>query len=123
MTDTDRDVSTDETTSLIASNKVEGTTVYNPAGDKLGSIYNFMVDKRSGQVEYAVLQFGGILGIGSDYYPLPWKVLTYDTEQSGYVVDIDKERLERAPHYGSDEPRYDRAYGEQVYGFYGVPYI
>ena len=70
---------TDETDRLIASNKVEGTAVYNRQGERLGSIYNFMVDKRSGQVEYAVLSFGGFLGIGEDYYPLPWKALTYDT--------------------------------------------
>ncbi len=78
------DIETDETNRLIASNKVEGTNVYNQAGEKLGSIYNFMVDKRTGKVEYAVLQFGGLFGIGSDYYPLPWDVLTYDTRQSGY---------------------------------------
>ena len=61
------DIATDETDRLIASNKVEGTAVYNSEGEKLGSIYNFMVDKRSGRVEYAVLQFGGFLGLGSDY--------------------------------------------------------
>ena len=69
---------TDETDRLIASNKVEGTAVYNRQGDSLGSIYNFMVDKRSGQVEYAVMSFGGFFGIGENYYPLPWKALTYD---------------------------------------------
>src|ERR1700722_18758988 len=78
------DIETDETDVLIASNKVEGTAVYNPGGDKLGSIYNFMVDKESGQVEYAVLQFGGILGLGSDHYPVPWAALEYDEEQGGY---------------------------------------
>lgn len=123
MTDLDRDVSTDETERLIASNKVERTAVYNRTGEKLGNIYNFMVDKRSGQAEYAVLQFGGILGLGSDYYPIPWQVLTYDIDQGGYVVNIDKDQLEGAPRYGSEEPRYDRAYGEQVYGYYGVPYV
>jgi hypothetical protein len=89
----------------------------------LSSIYNFMVEKRSGQVEYAVLQFGGFLGLGADHYPLPWSKLTYDTDQGGYVIDIDKETLEHAPHYGETEPRYDRAYGEQVYGYYGLPYV
>ncbi len=67
------DIATDETSELISSSKVEGTAVYSPEGDKLGTISNFMVNKLSGQVEYAVLQFGGLLGIGSDYYPLPWK--------------------------------------------------
>jgi sporulation protein YlmC with PRC-barrel domain len=116
-------VATDETSSLIASDKVEGTSVYNAKGEKLGSIYNFMVDKRSGEVEYAVLQFGGVLGLGSDYYPLPWDVLDYDTDKGGYRVDLDKSTLEKAPHYSAaKQPAFDRTYGEQVYGYYGVPY-
>lgn len=117
------DVETDETNRLIASNKVEGTTVYNAQGERLGSIYNFMVDKRSGQVEYAVLTFGGLFGLGADYYPLPWSVLTYDTNQGGYVIDLDKSLLEKAPRYGTDqEPTFDRNYGREVYGYYGVNY-
>ena len=119
----DNHVATDETNRLIASNKVEGTSVYNRSGEKLGSIYNFMVDKRSGQAEYAVLQFGGLFGLGSDYYPLPWDVLTYETDQGGYVVDLDKTVLEKAPRYTSnDEPTFDRDYGREVYGYYGVNY-
>jgi len=117
------DVPTDETTRLIASNKVEGTAVYNRKGERLGSIYNFMVDKESGEVEYAVLTFGGLFGMGGDYYPLPWDVLTYDTQQGGYVVDLDKEVLERAPRYSAtDEPRFTQDYGREVYGYYGVNY-
>src|SRR3546814_13916098 len=73
---------TDETNRLIASNKVEGTAVYNRQGERLGSVYNFMVNKREGTVEYAVMSFGGFLGIGESYHPLPWKVLTYDTGRS-----------------------------------------
>ena len=92
-------VATDETDRLIASDKVEGTAVYNRQGERLGSVYNFMVDKRSGQVEYAVMSFGGFLGIGDSYHPLPWKALTYDTGQGGYVVDLDKDRLQGAPSY------------------------
>jgi sporulation protein YlmC with PRC-barrel domain len=108
---------------LIASDKVEGTAVYNRAGEKLGSIHNFMVNKQSGQVEYAVLSFGGVLGMGTDYYPLPWESLTYDTAQNGYLVDIDKDKLQSGPHYdASAEPRYDRAYGQSFYGHYGLNY-
>lgn len=119
----ENDIFTDETYRLIASNTVEGTAVYNRQREKLGSIYNFMVDKRSGQAEYAVLQFGGFLGLGSDYYPLPWEVLTYDTDQGGYVVDLDKSVLEGAPRYADDrEPPFDRDYGREVYGYYGVNY-
>jgi sporulation protein YlmC with PRC-barrel domain len=115
------DIEKDETSSMIASNKVEGTSVYGPDGDKLGSIYNFMVDKRTGQVEYAVLQFGGVLGLGSDYYPLPWDVLTYDEDQGGYVVELTKEQLENAPHYApNQEPTFDSDYRGQIYGAYGM---
>ena len=120
----DSDIETDETENMIASNKVEGTNVYNTEGDKLGSIYNFMVDKESGQVEYAVLQFGGFLGMGSDYYPVPWAALEYDEEQGGYVVAIDKEQLEDAPRYSaSDEPVYDRAYGARIDEHYAAGLI
>jgi len=116
-------VSTDETDRLIASNKVEGTAVYNRQGERLGSVYNFMVDKVSGQVEYAVMSFGGFLGIGDSYHPLPWKSLTYDTSQGGYVVDLDRSRLEGAPSYRADEdPWSDRAYGRNVYDYYGQTY-
>ena len=86
-------VAADETDRLIASNKVEGTAVYNRQGERLGSVYNFMVDKRSGQVDYAVMSFGGFLGIGESYHPLPWAALKYDTSMGGYVVDIDSNRL------------------------------
>lgn len=117
------EIETDENETLIASNKVEGTAVYNPEGEKLGSIYNFMVDKESGQVEYAVLQFGGLMGIGSNYYPVPWAALEYDEEEGGYVIDIDKEFLEDAPHYGTgNTPRFTSAYGSEIDAAYGVEY-
>lgn len=120
---TQTDIATDETSRLIASNKVEGTAVYNREGEKLGSIHNFMVDKRSGHVEYAVLTFGGLFGLGGDYYPIPWEVLTYDTAQGGYLVNLDKAMLEKAPRFSSgEEPAYDPDYGRGVYGFYGVEY-
>jgi PRC-barrel domain len=90
-------VAADETDRLIASNKVEGTAVYNRQGEHLGEVYNFMVDKYSGQVAYAVMSFGGFLGIGESYHPLPWRVLDYDTGLGGYVVDLDKEKLRGAP--------------------------
>ena len=69
---------------LIAASKVNGTTVYNTAGEKLGSVYDVMIDKRSGKAEYAILSFGGFLGIGDSYHPLPWQSLTYDERQGGY---------------------------------------
>jgi hypothetical protein len=108
-------VDKDETTDLIASNKVEGTAVYNRQGEKLGEVYNFMVGKRSGEVAYAIMSFGGFLGIGQKYHPLPWNALTYDTSKKGYVVDADKERLMRAPNYAAGEDPFSRPeYGQQV---------
>ncbi|MFA7439389.1 MAG: PRC-barrel domain-containing protein [Sphingomonadaceae bacterium] len=120
----DRELPTDETAHLIASDKVEGTAVYNPAGEKLGSVHNFMVNKISGKVEYAVMSFGGFLGIGESYHPLPWDVLTYDTTQNGYVVDLDKETLEKGPTYKrGSEPQYTRSYASTIHGYYGVPFV
>jgi sporulation protein YlmC with PRC-barrel domain len=121
MTD---ELATEETGELIASDKVEGTPVYNPDGERLGTILNFMVDKRSGKAAYAVLSFGGFLGLGEDHYPLPWDMLDYDADKNGYVVDISRDALEGAPGYSSDrEPVFDRAYGENIYGYYGVPFF
>ena len=113
----------DETDRLIASNKVEGTAVYGLDGDRLGSVYNFMVDKYSGKVEYAVMSYGGFLGMGTRYYPLPWKLLKYDTRIGGYRVEMTHRDLERAPSFDrGSEPRFDTAYGERVHGWYGLSY-
>jgi sporulation protein YlmC with PRC-barrel domain len=106
---------------VISSDRVEGTNVYNASGDKLGSVDNLMIDKRSGQVRYAVLEFGGFLGMGTDRYPLPWNMLKYDTDKEGYVVPLDKATLEAAPKYDeSDVPAYTPEYGKQVNGYYGI---
>jgi sporulation protein YlmC with PRC-barrel domain len=106
---------------LISSERVEGTKVYNTQGDKLGSIEQLMIDKRSGHVRYAVLEFGGIFGMGTDRYPMPWSVLKYDTQLDGYVVPIDKKALNEAPRYRDDEPPvYDADYGRRVYRHYGI---
>ena len=107
---------------LIASDRVEGTKVYNRAGERLGSVKNFMVGKVSGQAEYAVIEFGGILGIGNDFYPVPWGMLTYDTEKGGYVVDLTREQLDDAPRHGAAFPEYDHNYGRSVFEYYGMAY-
>jgi hypothetical protein len=115
-------VAIDETKRLIASNKVEGTAVFNRQGERLGSVHNFMVDKFTGQVGYAVLSFGGFLGVGERYHPLPWKALTYDTNLGGYVVDIDPTQLENAPDYGAeDDPFADPDYARRLEDNYGQP--
>ena len=113
--------SSDTSNVVISSNKVEGTKVYNNAGDKLGSIDDLMIDKMSGQIRYAVLEFGGFLGMGTDRYPIPWNMLKYETSKDGYVVPLDKAKLDNAPKYRDSEmPVYDTEYGKRVNTYYGV---
>jgi hypothetical protein len=115
---------TRETAGLIGSDKVEGTTVYDAHGEKIGSIERVMIEKRSGQVAYAVLSFGGFLGIGSDYYPIPWESLSYDTSLGGYRTNLTEEQLRGAPKYsGNDWDWEDRERGRKVYEYYGMPYL
>src|SRR5205807_974360 len=95
--ETARNVPRDETPSLIASDKVEGTAVYGADRKKIGSVENVMIDKLSGQVAYAVLSFGGFLGMGTDYYPVPWSTLTYDSDLGGYRANITEDQLKSAP--------------------------
>lgn len=114
-------VATDETDRLIASDKVAGTAVFDARGQRLGAVYNFMVDKVSGQVAYAVISFGGFLGLGERFFPLPWKALSYDPALGGYVVDLDKSTLESGPSYAAgDQPWSNPDYGRDVHGHYGI---
>jgi hypothetical protein len=113
----------DETDRLISTEKVEGTAVYDRRGERLGSVHHLMIDKYTGQVAYAVMSFGGFLGIGESYHPLPWKMLNYDTRLGGYVVDLDRSRLERAPSYTSrDMPNWDdRSYTRRIDQYWMPP--
>ena len=98
-----------------------GNSGYNANGDKLGSIGDVVIDKVSGQVRYAALEFGGFLGVGTDRYPIPWSMLKYDTGLDGYVVPLKKEQLEKAPRYThTSMPEYNDEYGRKVYDYYGV---
>ena len=107
----------------IASNRVEGTAVYDRQGEKLGRIEYFMVDKVSGKADYAVMSFGGLFGMGSIHYPIPWDMLDYVPEKGGYVVDLDKDRLKKGPSFeAGDEPSFDREYDQRVHDYYGVVY-
>ncbi|MTV11968.1 MULTISPECIES: PRC-barrel domain-containing protein [Bradyrhizobium] len=112
-----------ETFSLIGSDKVEGTNVYGADGEKAGYIERVMIDKVSGKVSYAVLSFGGLLGIGDDHYPLPWRALKYDNNLGGYVTGITQDQLRGAPKY-ADESNWnwsDPATTRSVNAYYGVP--
>jgi sporulation protein YlmC with PRC-barrel domain len=111
--------------SLIAASKVQGTYVYNPHGEKLGVIDDVMIDKPSGRAAYAIMSFGGFLGVGTDYYPIPWAKLRYDESFGGYIVDIEPRVLEGAPAYAAGAaPRWgDQQYEEGLHRYYGAePY-
>ena len=110
-----------ETAGLIGSDKVEGTAVYDAKSEHMGSIERVMIDKVSGQVAYAVLQFGGFLGLGSDYYPIPWESLKYDTRLGGYRLNMTEAQLKNAPKYSGESWDWeDRTRGRKVYDYYGA---
>lgn len=121
---TEAELRSSETIRLIGSDKVEGTHVYNRQGEHLGQVEKVMIDKYTGKVAYAVMSFGGFLGMGEEHYPLPWDVLDYDTGLDGYVVDMDRSKLEGAPSYtrGSEPAWHDPAYNREIYGHYGLAY-
>ena len=113
------------TNTVISARDVNGTAVFNFQGERLGSIDDVMIDKTSGNVAYAVMSFGGFMGIGNNHHPLPWSLLKYDLEKGGYVVNLDRSQLEGAPAYPADaKPNWgDREYETGVHNFYGVdPY-
>ena len=109
-------------TGVLSASTMTGSRVTNPSGEDLGKIENLMLDLDRGRVAYAVLSFGGFLGIGEKFSPLPWSVLTYDTNLGGYAVDLDRDRLQGAPSYSStdadrwSEPGYARSIDE----YYGT---
>ncbi|WP_435167295.1 PRC-barrel domain-containing protein [Falsirhodobacter sp. 1013] len=106
----------------ISSRDVNGTAVYSPTGDHLGQIDHLMIDKKSGTVAYAVLGFGGFLGLGEGHHPVPWQKLRYDTERNGFITDLTKDQLEGAPAR-TDGWQDNRDWATTFYGYYGVaPY-
>ena len=111
-----------ETANLIGSDKVEGTPVYRSNGERVGTIDRVMIDKLSGKVAYAVMSFGGFMGIGEDYYPLPWSLLTYNERLDGYEVNVSEQQLKGAPKYSKHETWdwSDRARDRKVYAYYDV---
>ena len=115
-------VAKDETSPIIAATKVEGTPVFNMKNEKLGTIEDIMIDKRSGKVAYAVMSFGGFLGMGESHHPLPWPMLRYDPSIGAYFVNLDRKALEGAPYYGAGEriDWADERWGRKVHDYYGV---
>ncbi|AFL52444.1 hypothetical protein ABIE78_001674 [Sinorhizobium fredii] len=111
-----------ESHDLIASDMVEGTTVYDMSGNDVGSIERIILEKRGGRVAYAVMSFGGFLGLGHDHYPLPWQKLDYNTTLGGFQVDITRDQLEGAPKYPAEQDfDWSSESGRRVYDYYGIP--
>jgi sporulation protein YlmC with PRC-barrel domain len=112
---------TGEKNRLISADKVEGTAVYNPKGEDLGHISEIMIDKLSGEVAYAVLKYGSVMGIGGKLFAVPWDILKYNTRLGGYVVDIPEERLKNAPSFDANNPpdMADVSWSKQIHDYYG----
>lgn len=105
---------------LIESNRVEGTPVYDPSGTHIGTIQHLIIEKVSGRVVYAVMTFGGFLGMGAQAHTIPWDKLTYDTGLGGYRTDITQAQLTGAPSSDEDLWR-DRKREQEVHGYWKVP--
>jgi hypothetical protein len=107
---------------LISSEDVEGTEVYGVGDDKVGEIDHLIIDKLSGRVIYAVMSFGGFLGLGHSHYPVPWAALKYDTSLNGFRTGITEQQLRDAPEF-SDDSWTDRNWETDTHRHYGVtPY-
>ena len=109
---------------LIESDRVEGTAVYDPKGESIGSIKRLMIEKLSGKVAYAVMSFGGFLGIGQEEHTIPWNKLDYDTTLGGYRTDITAEQLRGAPSFYRDQDYAwsDRNRERELHDYWRVPY-
>ena len=110
-------------TSAIRASKVIGTSVYNGAGEKIGKVEDVVLDKQSNNIMFAVVGFGGFLGMNEKYHPLHWSTLDYQKGKEGYVVNLSKEQLEAAPAQGIDELTRDDGDGlrDSVYDYYKAP--
>ena len=108
----------------IESDRVEGTAVYDRKGNNIGSVKRLMIDKKTGQVAYTVLSFGGFLGLGSEEYTLPWNKLDYDTSLSGFRTDITEDQIRGAPNFYRDRD-YDwsgRQRERELHDYWKAPY-
>jgi hypothetical protein len=110
---------------LIASDRIEGTAVRRANGELIGHIERLMIDKLSGKVSYAVMSFGGFLGIGSNLLPIPWSLLSYSRKLDAYRLDVAEEDLKSAPNFNDrrDFDWGDRSQETALHRHYGVaPY-
>lgn len=108
---------------LMGANTLIGNNVYNSKSENLGDIKEIMLDMRTGRVSYAVLEFGGFLGMGSKLFAVPWSVLKLDTVEKRFIFDVSKESLENAPGFEKDDwPNMaDPAWEKGIHDYYGAP--
>lgn len=109
---------------VLSGTSIIGDDVKNAQGENLGDIKDLMIDLDSGRIEYAVLSFGGFLGMGDKYFAVPWSALSVDQEDKCMILNLDKETLESAPGFDKDEwPNFaDASFRDSIYGHYGVRY-
>ena len=109
-------------TSAIRAKKVLGTNVVDPSGSKIGEVEDVILDKQTNSILFAVISFGGFLGMGEKYHPIPWSALDYDPQAGSYVVDYTKEQLKAAPAGSIEELTKDDglAYRDRVFDYYKV---
>lgn len=111
--------------SLVTSSRVINAPVFDKEGERIGRIDDLSIDKTSGQVRFALISFGGFLGIGEQIHPVPWAVLDYSTVWDGYVAPLDREALKAAPNYSHEELAAlgggDASYRDRLFAYYG-PY-
>ncbi|WP_129777003.1 PRC-barrel domain-containing protein [Peristeroidobacter soli] len=110
-------------TKAIRAKKVIGTTVKDPSGKKIGEIEDVVLDKTSNNIMFAAVSFGGLLGMNEKYHPIPWNMLKYEEDESGYVVNITKEQLQAAPADSIAELTRDDglAYRDRAFDYYRSP--
>lgn len=117
---------------LILASRVNGTPVYNQQGERIGHVDDLSIERTTGKVAYAIVSFGGFLGIGEKFHPVPWSLLDFEVERDGYVVPLDRKALEDAPHYSREElvnlgGASVRQYDQRIFEYYGpygpLPYI
>lgn len=106
---------------MIQSNKADQMVVNSRDGEKIGHVYSYMINKRSGAVLYSILTIGGFLGMGKAYYPLPFNLLDYDPAKDSYQITIDRRVLEGGPSWANNAPLFDQAYADRVASYYDVP--
>lgn len=125
-TDTSYDVSKQGPgPALMGADTLIGNDVYNHKDEDLGDIKEIMLDMRNGRVAYAVLSFGGFLGLGEKLFAVPWNALKLDTENHRFVLNVDKSRLENAPGFDKDDwpDMADETWASEIHSFYGTtPY-